>query len=68
MELTPVFCRDSQQVCDDGRRYGYVREVVGRHLSEEEVLHPWHPEYEAWLRFKETHTEFESWLEENPRQ
>jgi anaerobic ribonucleoside-triphosphate reductase len=45
-----------------------VREVVGRHLSEEEVIHPWHPDYEAWLRFKQTHTEYESWLEENPRQ
>ena len=45
-----------------------IREVVGRHLGEEEVLHPWHPDYEEWIRFKETHTEYESWLEENPRE
>jgi hypothetical protein len=45
-----------------------IREVVGRHLGEEEVLHPWHPGYEEWIRFKETHTEYESWLEENPRE
>lgn len=44
-----------------------VREVAGRHLSEE-VLHPWHAEYEAWIWFKERHTEYESWLEENPRE
>ena len=44
-----------------------MREVAGQHLSDE-VLHPWHPDYDAWLRFKETHTEYESWLEENPRQ
>ena len=44
-----------------------VREASGRHLSGE-VLHPWHAEYEEWVRFKERHSEFESWLEENPRQ
>jgi len=34
--------------------------VAGRHLSEE-VLHPcWQAEYEAWVRFKERHTEYES--------
>ena len=38
-----------------------VREVAGRHLGEE-VLHPWHPEYEAWLRFKRDHPE--AWLTE----
>ena len=27
---------------------GVVREVVGRHLSDE-VLHPWHPDYESWV-------------------
>jgi len=41
--------------------------VAGRHLSEE-VLHPWHPEYEEWVRFKERYTEYESWLEKNPRE
>ena len=38
-----------------------VREVAGRHLSEE-VLHPWYPDYEAWLRFKRDHPE--AWLTE----
>jgi hypothetical protein len=28
-----------------------VREVVGRHLADE-VLHPWHPEYEDWVRHR----------------
>jgi hypothetical protein len=40
-----------------------VREVVGRHLSEE-VLHPWHPDYEAWVKFKESHPEYDEWLDE----
>jgi hypothetical protein len=44
-----------------------IREVAGRHLSEE-VLHPWNAEYEEWVRFKERHTGYESWLEEKPRQ
>jgi hypothetical protein len=39
-----------------------VREVAGRHLADE-VLHPWHPEYQAWLRCKESHTEYQEWLE-----
>ncbi|HZC19710.1 MAG TPA: hypothetical protein VE225_08345 [Rubrobacteraceae bacterium] len=39
-----------------------VREVAGRHLVDE-VLHPWPRDYEAWLRFKESHTESENWLE-----
>jgi hypothetical protein len=39
-----------------------VREVAGRHLADE-VLHPWHPEYEAWLRCKESHTEYQEWRE-----
>ncbi|HZY64995.1 MAG TPA: hypothetical protein VFE21_03855 [Rubrobacteraceae bacterium] len=29
-----------------------VREVVGRHLSDE-VLHPWHPDYEKWIAYRE---------------
>jgi|SRR5215207_2453909 len=41
-----------------------VREVVGRHLGDE-VLHPWHAEYEEWIRFKEgRHDEREEWLEQ----
>lgn len=28
-----------------------VKEVVGRHLTDE-VLHPWHPEYEDWMRHR----------------
>jgi hypothetical protein len=43
-----------------------VREVAGRHLADE-VLHPWHPGYEAWLRFKESHSECENWLKQMPR-
>jgi hypothetical protein len=37
-----------------------VREVAGRHLSEE-VLHPWHPDYEAWVAFRERHPEYDEW-------
>ena len=44
-----------------------IQEVAGRHLSDE-VLHPWHTEYEAWTRFKESHTEYEVWLEQEPRE
>lgn len=40
-----------------------VREVLGRHLGEE-VLHPWHDEYEEWLKFKENRTEYYEWLEQ----
>ena len=40
-----------------------VREVAGRHLADE-VLHPWHAEYEKWLRYKETHAEYQEWLEQ----
>jgi predicted RNA-binding Zn-ribbon protein involved in translation (DUF1610 family) len=36
-----------------------VREVAGRHLSDE-VIHPWHPDYEAWLSFKRDHPQ--EWL------
>src|SRR3954447_7132580 len=43
-----------------------TREIAGRHLSDE-VLHPWHPDYEAWLMFKKNHTEYENWLEQMPR-
>ena len=39
-----------------------LREVVGRHLGEE-VLHPWHPDYEDCRRFKEDGTEHQEWLE-----
>jgi hypothetical protein len=39
-----------------------IREVAGRHLSDD-VLHPWHPEYEAWQRSRESHTERQEWLE-----
>lgn len=28
-----------------------VQQVVGRHLSDD-VLHPWHPDYEDWLRHR----------------
>ena len=31
--------------------------------SGEEILHPWHPEYEDWRRFKEDGTEYQEWLE-----
>jgi hypothetical protein len=44
-----------------------AREVAGRHLADE-VLHPWHADYEAWLRFKENHTEYENWLKQAPRE
>jgi hypothetical protein len=40
-----------------------VREVVGRHLSEE-VLHPWHRDYEEWLSYKKNRAEYQEWLEE----
>jgi hypothetical protein len=40
-----------------------MREVVGRHLSEE-VLHPWHRDYEEWLSYKNNHAEYQEWLEE----
>lgn len=30
-----------------------VREVVGRHLSDE-VLHPWHPDYESWIAYRKS--------------
>lgn len=40
-----------------------VREVAGRHLSDE-VLHPWHPEYEAWMTHRESRTEYQEWLEQ----
>lgn len=43
-------------------RADVLREVAGRHLGEE-VLHPWHPDYEAWRTFKETRTEYQEWLE-----
>jgi len=35
-----------------------IREVTGRHLADE-ILHPWHPDYEAWLTYKERYTEDE---------
>ena len=41
-----------------------VGDVAGRHLAYE-IVHPWHPDYEAWMRFKESHTEYENWLEAN---
>jgi hypothetical protein len=40
-----------------------MREVVGRHLSEE-VLHPWHADYEEWLSYKKNRAEYQEWLEE----
>ena len=40
-----------------------VREVAGRHLADE-VLHPWHPEYEAWISGRERHAEDQEWLEQ----
>ena len=44
-----------------GRDYAsVVREVAGRHLSEE-VLHPWHPDYQAWAKFRERHLEYDEW-------
>jgi len=39
-----------------------LREVVECHLGEA-ILHPWHPEYEDWRRFKEDGTEYQEWLE-----
>lgn len=45
-----------------------VKEITGRHLADE-ILHPWHPEYEEWLRYKETHTDDENRLEQlRPRE
>jgi hypothetical protein len=40
-----------------------LREVVGRHLSEE-VLHPWHRDYKEWRRFKQSQGEYQEWLEQ----
>jgi hypothetical protein len=40
-----------------------VKDVAGRHLSEE-VLHPWHAEYEEWLEFRENRTEYFEWREQ----
>lgn len=40
-----------------------MREVAGRHLSEE-VLHPWHRDYEEWLSYKENRREYQEWLED----
>jgi hypothetical protein len=40
-----------------------MREIAERHL-EDEALHPWHAEYEEWLRYKEDRTEFQDWLEQ----
>lgn len=42
---------------------GLLREVQGHHLSDE-ALHPWHPEYEEWLRFGESRNEYYDWLEQ----
>lgn len=42
---------------------GLMREVAGRHLSDE-VLHPWHPDYERWREFKRNHAEYQEWLEQ----
>lgn len=39
-----------------------VREIAGRHLSED-VLHPWRPDYEAWVRSRRSHSEEEEWQE-----
>ena len=30
-----------------------MRKMVGRHLRDD-VLHPWHRDYEEWQRFKES--------------
>jgi hypothetical protein len=44
-----------------GRDYTpVVQEVAGRHLSEE-VLHPWHRDYEVWVKFRERHPEYDEW-------
>jgi hypothetical protein len=40
-----------------------VREVAGRHLSDD-VLHPWHRDYEEWQRFKRNRKEYQEWLEQ----
>jgi len=47
----------------DADHSALMQEVVGRHLSEE-VLHPWHSDYEKWQRFKENCTEYYEWLEQ----
>lgn len=41
-----------------------MREVVGRHLLGEEVLHPWHRDYDEWRKFKEGRGENQEWLEQ----
>jgi len=38
-------------------------EVVGRHLSDD-VLHPWHRDYEQRQRFKGRQGEYQEWLEQ----
>jgi len=35
-----------------------AREVAGRHLSED-VLHPWHRDYEKWLEYKKRRPEYD---------
>jgi hypothetical protein len=40
-----------------------MRQVAGRHLSDD-VLHPWHRDYEEWQRFKEGRGEYQEWLEQ----
>lgn len=41
-----------------------VRQVVGRHLSED-VLHPWHPDYESWVAHrKKSYGESEDYASE----
>ena len=40
-----------------------VKEVAGRHLSED-VLHPWHRDYDKWIEFKQRHPGYdEEWSE-----
>ena len=41
---------------------GVVREVPARHLPDE-VLRRWHAGYEAWIRCRENHTEYQEWSE-----
>lgn len=41
-----------------------MRQVAGRHLSDD-VLYPWHRDYDEWQRFKEGRGEYQEWLEQS---
>lgn len=46
---------------------GLMAEIKDRHLGDE-VLHPWHPDYERWVEFRSNHAEYHEWLEQRELQ